>query len=140
MSIRKAKHVAGFLPKLNIIYTLPTQNATKDFVIPKVNMLITRNPAVQALITQDAIQLKKVGERFIYYRGTKSKTAAISTSADLLVMDEYDRSDQSVLNVHDSRLQASEYAWRWRFSNPSVPNYGVHDLWTTCQGARYRCG
>lgn len=131
MSILKALHAAGYFPKLNIIYTLPTANATKDFVIPKVNTLIDRNPAVRELVTKDAIQLKQVGERFIYYRGTKSETSAISTSADLLVMDEYDRSDQGVLNVYDSRLQASEYAWRWRFSNPSVPNYGVHDLWET---------
>lgn len=129
MSILKAFHAAAYLPKLNIIYTLPTANVIKDFVIPKVNTLMNRNQVVSDVVTNDSIQLKKVGERFIYYRGAFKETAAISISADLLVNDEYDRSDQHILNTYDSRLQASQYAWRWRFSNPSVPNFGVHDLY-----------
>lgn len=116
--------------KLNIIYALPTNDIIKGFVQPKVDSLITSNPPIRKLITTDSMSLKQIGERFIHFKGTGSQREAISTSADLLVVDEYDRSlDMLVVNTFDSRLQASEYAWRWRFSNPSQVGFGVDALY-----------
>lgn len=116
--------------KLNIIYALPTNDIIKGFVQPKVDSLITSNAPVRKLITNDSLSLKQVGERFIHFKGTGSQREAISTSADLLVVDEYDRSlDMLVVNTFDSRLQASDYAWRWRFSNPSQVGFGVDALY-----------
>lgn len=116
--------------KLNIIYALPTNDIIKGFVQPKVDSLITSNPAMKKLITTDSLSLKQIGERFIHFKGTGSQREAISTSADLLVVDEFDRSlDMLVVNTFDSRLQASEYAWRWRFSNPSQVGFGVDSLY-----------
>jgi hypothetical protein len=115
---------------LNIIYALPTNDIIKGFVQPKVDALITSNPDLKKLLTTDSMSLKQVGERFIHFKGTGSQREAISTSADLLVVDEYDRSlDMNVVNTFDSRLQASEYAWRWRFSNPSGIGFGVDALY-----------
>jgi hypothetical protein len=128
-AILKSLHAANFL-KLNIIYVLPTRNVVHDFVTPKVNPMIQRNPVIQAMVQgSDSTSLKKVGDRFIYFRGSFHEGEAISTTADLIVADEYDRSDQGVLSVYQSRLQASEYGWFWRFSNPSVPGFGVHELY-----------
>ena len=45
LAILKSIHAANFL-KLNIIYVLPTRNATHDFVIPKVNPMLDRNPKI----------------------------------------------------------------------------------------------
>jgi hypothetical protein len=51
-----------------------------------------------------------------------------------------------VLYMYQSRLQASEYRWFWRFSNPSLPGFGVDDLfkrsdqmhwWITCSHCGY---
>jgi len=128
LAILKTFHLAKYRG-LNCIYTLPTRNATKDFVFPKVNPLILRNKSIRDIVTQDSITLKQVGDRFIYYKGSFSETEAIMISADLLVNDELDRSDQRVLNTYLSRLGASKYGWKWRFSNPSVPGFGVHALW-----------
>lgn len=116
---------------LNIIYALPTNDIIKGFVQPKVDMLITSNPKISKMITTDSVSTKQVGKRFIHFKGTGSQREAISTSADLLVVDEYDRAlDMSVVNTFDSRLQASEFAWRWRFSNPSGIGFGVDALYT----------
>src|SRR4051812_37879821 len=38
--------------ELNIGHTLPTQNVRSDFVFPKVNPLIAKNPAIAALVTK----------------------------------------------------------------------------------------
>jgi phage terminase large subunit GpA-like protein len=115
---------------MNVGYVLPSQNIVKDFVAPKVDPLIVSNPEIARLVSKDAVSLKQVGDRFVYFRGAFSEREAIAISLDVLVLDELDRMpDMSVVNTYDSRLQASEYGWRWRLSNPSVPNYGVHELY-----------
>jgi hypothetical protein len=129
LAIIRSVHAAKFL-KLNVIYVLPTRNATHDFVIPKVNPMLDRNPKLKALLRNtDSVNLKAVGDRFIYFRGAFHRGEAISTTADLVVSDEHDISDQSVLTIYQSRLQASEWGWFWRFSNPTLPGFGVDELW-----------
>lgn len=116
--------------KINTIYVLPTQDIVKSFVQPKIDPLIASNPGIAKLVSKDSVTLKQIGTRFIHYKGSSSQREAISTTADLLVIDEYDRCiDMSVLNTYDSRLQASDYAWRWRFSNPSAVGFGVDLLY-----------
>lgn len=128
-AIIKSIHAANFL-KVNVIYVLPTRNATHDFVIPKVNPMLDRNPLIKDLLKNtDSINLKQVGDRFIYFRGAFHRGEAISTTADLVISDEHDISDQNVLSIYQSRLQASRYGWFWRFSNPSLPSFGVHELY-----------
>lgn len=128
MAILKSFHLANYRG-LNIGHVLPTQNIRSDFVFPKVNPLILKNPAIAEIVVKDSESLKQVGERFIYYRGAHTEREAITISLDLLVADEYDRCDQAVLNTYDSRLQASDFQWRWRFSNPSAVGYGVDRLY-----------
>lgn len=115
---------------LNTIYVLPTQDIVKSFVNPKVDPLIASNASIESIIRKDSVTLKQIGNRFIHYKGSSSQREAISTSADLLIIDEYDRCmDMGVLNTYDSRLQASDYGWRWRFSNPSAVGFGVDALY-----------
>jgi hypothetical protein len=115
---------------LNIIYALPTNDIIKGFVQPKVDTLIASNPQISELISSDSMSLKQINERFIHFKGTGSQREAISTSADLLVVDEFDRAlDMNVVSTFDSRLQYSKFAWRWRFSNPSQIGFGVDSLY-----------
>jgi len=116
--------------RLNVIYALPTKNVVNDFVKPKVNPLIASNPAIVSIVSDDSVSLKKVGDRFVYFKGGYSDREAISISGDLLVIDEYDRMpDMGVVNTFDSRLQASKNPMRWRFSNPSQVGFGVDELY-----------
>jgi hypothetical protein len=116
--------------KRNIGYILPTRSVVDDFVKPKVNPLIQSNKAISDMTSDDSISIKKIGDRFIYFKGAFSQTAAISFSVDTLVLDEYDRMpDMNVVNTFDSRLQAAEHPKRRRFSNPSGINFGVDALY-----------
>lgn len=129
LAILKSIHAANFL-KFNVIYVLPTRNAMHDFVLPKVNPMIDRNPIIRAMVSgNDSTSLKAVGDRWIYFRGAFHRGEAITTTADLVVADEFDISDQGVLMIYQSRLQASDYGWYWKFSNPTIPGFGVHELW-----------
>jgi hypothetical protein len=128
LAILKSFHALKYRGK-NIIYTLPTQNVVKDFVVPKVDRLIEVNPGLKELVTKDSLTQKRVGDRFVYFKGSFVEREAIMIAADMLVNDELDRSDQSVLTIYSSRLQAAEEPVQWRFSNPSVPAFGVHELY-----------
>lgn len=116
---------------INIGYVLPSQNIVKDFVTPKVDPLISSNQQIASIVSKDSVTLKQVGDRFLYFRGAFSEREAIAISLDLLVLDELDRMpDMNIVNIYDSRLQASDYAWRWRLSNPSAVGFGVDALFT----------
>lgn len=116
--------------KLNVIYVLPTNNVVQDFVKPKVDPLISSNPQIQAMMGNDSVSQKKVGDRFIFFKGGYSQRDAISITGDVLVIDEYDRMpDMKVVNTFDSRLQASKTPRRMRFSNPSQVGFGVDGLY-----------
>lgn len=113
----------------NVLYALPTRNIVQDFVVPKVNPLISSNPTIAADMGSDSVSLKRLGDRFIFFKGG-SEREAISVTADTLVIDEYDRMpDMNVVTMFDSRLQAAEEPRRRRFSNPSGVDFGVDALY-----------
>ncbi len=116
---------------LNVVYTVPSKSAVKEFVIPKVNPIFDNNPALKKILEEDSQEVKRVAGRTLFFRGAFSEKQAISVTADALMHDELDRSDQKVINVYRSRTQASLTKSRERFSNPSVPNFGVDLLWKT---------
>ncbi len=115
---------------VDLIYTLPTDNDVNAFAGGKINRIVANNPVFQDWVKEkDTVQQKQVGDHIIYYRGTKSGSAAIMVSADGLIHDEEDRSDQKIISQYASRLQASKKKWEWHFSNPSVMGNGVSKYW-----------
>jgi hypothetical protein len=78
----------------------------------------------------DNVERKEFNDRFIFFKGTNSKTAAISTTADLLIHDEISRSDQLAIETYKSRTKASQYKGRWLFSNPSTERDELDLAWT----------
>lgn len=134
MAINKAL----WLPKFkgaNVIYTLPSKSVVRDFVTPKVDPIINNNPIYQQFVGgTDSTALKSIGDRFVYFRGSWEEAAAISISAHVLINDELDRSNQKVINTYKTRLddakrERPDLGFVWKFSNPSIPGYGVDEAW-----------
>lgn len=90
----------------------------REFVGSKFNKLIQSNYHEFKGMETDSIERKELNDRFIFFKGTVSKTGPISTSADLLIHDEVSRSDQGAIETYKSRTKASQYKGRWLFSNP----------------------
>lgn len=109
----------------NIIHTFPTETDSNEFVETKTDEIIKHNPIYSEI--SGSLQRKNINGRFLYYKGTVSKTAMIMTSADLIVADEYDRSAINVVDQMDSRLQASKFAGKWWLSNPTYEDVGVDE-------------
>lgn len=116
--------------KMDIIYTLPTDNDVSIFVGGKVNRIIQNNPCMmEDTKDKDSIEQKAIGKSMEYFRGTWTKKAAIMITADRLVHDEKDSSKQDVIADYQARLQHSNFKQTHVFSHPSVPNNGVDMEW-----------
>lgn len=116
--------------KLNVIHTLQNSDVVDGFVFPKVNPIIEYNPKIKGLVqSTDSKTLKRFGDNFVFYRGANAESQAINITGDVLIADEYDRSNQNVLEIYQSRLDASEYKWKRYFSNPSAIGFGVDGLY-----------
>lgn len=113
--------------KFNAIYSLPTSSDATKLVTTKLNPLIYNSPELKRLLDPnvDNNELKKLGNNFIFIRGSRSETAALSISADALVADEIDRSDPDTLKQFRSRLQASEFQIIKQFSTPTIEGVGI---------------
>lgn len=113
-----------------VAHTFHTSNILKSVVIPKLNPLINNNPAIKALLTvTDSESLKGFGKSFLHIKGANSESEAISFSADVLKIDEKDRSNLAVVEMYESRLKASKVRWLREFSNPSALGVGVDATW-----------
>jgi hypothetical protein len=106
--------------RLSIIYTFPSDDDVKEFVASKVNKIIEQNRHVFGRMDSESIERKEIDGRFVYFKGTISKTAPIATTADVVIHDEASRSNQQAMEVMRSRVKASKYGAKWMFSNPTV--------------------
>lgn len=116
--------------KLDVGYILPTVEMVQKFVGSKVNRIAQQNPSIQeSMKDKDSITQKQIGENYIFYLGAQTDRSAIMLSLDMLVADEYDKAPQDILEIYDSRLQHSKYGYKYVFSNPTIPNFGVDKFW-----------
>lgn len=113
--------------KFNVVYALPSQTDASKIVTTKIDPIINESSRLRQLADKNVatVELKQIGNNFLFCRGAKSETAALSISADCLVADEIDRSDPNVLKQFRSRLQASELAIIKQFSTPTIDGVGI---------------
>ena len=116
--------------KMDIIYTLPTDQDVRVFVGGKVNRIIANNLSmIEDVADKDSIEQKQVGNSMIYFRGTWTKKTAIMVTADRLIHDEKDSSKLDVIADYQSRTQHSKFKQTHTFSHPSLPETGIHNDW-----------
>ena len=111
-----------------VIYTFPASTDAELFSKSRLQPVIDGSSEILNSIssTIDSVDLKKFGDNsFLYTRGTFSETGALSVPADLIIHDEYDRSDMNNVAAYVSRLQAKPTKLRRVFSTPTVAKYGI---------------
>lgn len=118
------------------IYTFPASTDAELFSKSRLAPIIESSKAVKHSMsrTVNSVDLKQFGTNsFLYTRGTYSETGALSVPADLIIHDEYDRSDMANVSAYVSRLQAKPTKMRRIFSTPTVAKYGID---AECRTAR----
>ncbi len=124
------------------LYVMPTDTHISDFSAARLGPAI--EPGVSPYLASrivsgsdrgaDRVGLKRVGDRFIYFRGAKvgpdGRAAQLkSIDADVFVRDEVDEMDRRVKPIVDERIGASAIA-EWRAaSTPTYAEQGIHAEW-----------
>jgi hypothetical protein len=131
---------------LNVMYFFPTRTDVLDFSRSRVSPLLGENPFLARLMSDtDTVGLKKIGDAHLYLRGMQSTVGMKSVPADLIVFDELDEAEPQAKSMARERLGHSDYKRIVELSNPSLPDYGIDEVfqrsdqrhWTVKCGA---CG
>lgn len=80
----------------------------------------------------------QMGQSFLYVVAA-IESAATSISADFVMTDEVDLSDQSALALFNSRLQNSVHRIKQRFSTPTWAGFGIHGTYSVSDQREYFC-
>jgi len=123
------------------IFTQPTDRDMSNFAKSRADVIMEECPVVKKLGTGgvDSVQLKRIGSSFLNLRGTFGSRAAISVPSDANNYDEVNFSNPRVLNQYKSRLQHSAYKYERYISTPTIPNYGVSELYNRSDKKRLFC-
>ncbi|TXH52908.1 MAG: hypothetical protein E6Q97_14485 [Desulfurellales bacterium] len=129
VAVRRTLAILDILNDIHAIYTLPTASFAKTFVKSRFDPVIEGSKYLRGRLNSkiDSFEMKQLGSSFLYIKGTIGQAAAISVPASLLVHDEVDFSDQTVLSSYHSRLTHSKYKLRMNLSTPTVPGFGIDE-------------
>ena len=118
------------LTGLNVIYFFPTRTDVLEFSKSRVGPLLGDNPFLSKLISDtDTAGLKRIGDAHLYLRGMQSTVGMKSVPADLIVFDELDETPPAAKNLARERLAHSDYKRMIELSNPSLPDYGIDEVY-----------
>tara|TARA_Y100000592_G_scaffold89262_2_gene146286 strand:+ start:580 stop:2250 length:1671 start_codon:yes stop_codon:yes gene_type:complete len=134
-------------------YVLPSYQLRDRFVRRRVVPLIGKDndtavKAYQSKVPSDdhgSLRHKRFGKGALLFLGSNAVNDFIEFSADVLVVDEFDRCDQTNLAFARDRLRASDNPQLFRISNPTVPGGGIAELYDNGDGRKWhhrctRCG
>lgn len=127
----------------NLIFSLPDENmfsrVSKARVKPIVNEdKVFNTPEDVHNKAVRSTELMQFGQSFLYLVPA-IESAATSISADVVMNDEVDLSDQKMISLFASRLQGSKFKISQKFSTPSFPSYGVDLNFQTSDQHMYLC-
>jgi phage terminase large subunit GpA-like protein len=121
---------AGAKDGLNVAYVFPTREALGDFSKERISGLVHESQYLAGLFSGDddfnAVTFKQIGRSYLYLRGGWSESALLSFSADVLILDEFDRMDAKAVALARRRLNASMVRRELDISTPTVPGRGIH--------------
>jgi len=127
LSCRLALALCAVLRGYTIAYTLPTAGFASTFMRTRVDPVIQGSSYLADLLhtTTDNAEVKRIGDSYLYLKGSQSSNAPISIPCDHLFHDELDFSDMDVISQYQSRLTHSKYKRKHKLSTPTIPKRGI---------------
>jgi hypothetical protein len=115
---------------VSVIYTLPTAGDVSNFSKARINPMIQGSDYLSSRLTGniDSVELKQIGESFLYLRGAWSERQAISVDSDFNIHDEIDFSKPDIIEIYKERTSHSKWKWFLSFSTPTIPEFGIDYL------------
>lgn len=124
-----------------VLYVFPTEQIVSDFSTARLGPAIEASEYLSQIIIDgsgtggqkgsDRITLKRIRDRFLYFRGSKVNAEGNapqlkSIDADCLILDEVDELDQRAPSIAKKRLGHSDLGNILWVSTPTFPGYGIH--------------
>jgi len=130
---------------VTVLYVFPHQRQLMDFADTRIATIIRNSPYLRSRTLEAAVQnkmLKQIGTGVMYLRGSESVADLQSVDADVLVLDENDLLDQRNIPDAERRLGASALGLIRRLGVPSLPGFGIAQLYAESDSRRWhvRCG
>ena len=149
-SLRLAAALAA-VNRYRIIYVFPSATFSQKVSTDRFLPILTQSPILNAMQRPEArgSAMRKVGNSTIYFVGASGTTQAISIPADVLIIDEQNFCDPTVLGQFRARLRHSHEDAKtghrgkiYEFSTPTLPNYGVDKSYARTDQRVYmvKCG
>lgn len=121
------------------LYVFPTDTHVSDFSAARFGPAVEAgvSPYLAGIIVAgdargaDRVGLKRVRNRFVYFRGGKvapdgRAPQLKSIDADVLIVDEVDECDPRTIPIARKRLEASKWKQVRLVSTPTYPEVGIH--------------
>lgn len=134
LMVQKLLAMAASLQHVRIIFTLPTKDMATAFSKDRLDGAIDQSTFYSGMVERanNSASQKKIGSCMVYLTGTFGATSAISVPAEVLICDELDFSNQTVVGKMNSRLRHAqmvdsrgERGLRYYFSTPTVNGFGI---------------
>ncbi len=120
----------------NVFYVLPTGNLVGRFVRERFDKTMQVTPIYRSLGAQDkdqgrrnamSVSMKQLGPGTIAFVGSNSPAGFTEFAADIAIIDELDRCDQTNILMAPERLSASDFENRReiKVSNPTITGFGI---------------
>ena len=117
----------------SVLYSMPTEGLRNDFIADRLNRLFAIVPLYKQGqdYAMDRDGVKNVGMKHLWngtawFAGSNSEVAFISRDADMVIVDELDKSCIKNISYAPDRLKASKYKYFWNVGNPTISKYGIH--------------
>ena len=130
----------------NSIYLFPTGGTISDLVQERIQEPMNSSEYLRIASSNyysdsnkkvDKVSLKRMSKGFAYFRGANSPTQITSIAGDAIFVDEVDRMIQENIPFFTKRLAHSSRAWQRWASTPTIPNFGIHDLFNQTDQRSY---
>ena len=127
----------GYAGRGNVLYLMPTKGQMDDFVQSRFNQAIQESTYLTNRLRPDPPgrrgadnnQIKRIGNSFIYFRGTESVRAISSVDADLVILDEFDQMAAGTQERVLARIASSTNGKIVIASTPKIPGAGINALY-----------
>ena len=115
----------------SVIYTLPIESLRNTFVSNRIDKIINLVPYYRHGIKTATGQADQAGLKHLWggaikFVGTNSESSFLEFPADMLIIDEIDKSDTDNLKMANDRLDASDHKFKRVVGNPSFKKFGIH--------------
>ena len=128
VTYRLALAACRVIDDFSVIYTFPNGSDAEKMCKTRIDPIIVGSPDLKDSLNPDLnnSEIKQFGRNsFLYMKGTRSQAGAISVPADMIIHDEWDRSDTTVASMYIARLQHKPHKLRRIFSTPTVAKFGI---------------